>query len=68
MAKLRLPKAKKFLLVYNKGDGDKAYTVSNPIEQDAKSITVYAFGRGVRSFEIEKIVEMCVLGSPVAIK
>jgi len=64
---MKLPKAKKYSLVYKKSTGITNYIVSNPIEETKDSITVYAMKRGVRTFQRNKIVSLSVLGETVTV-
>lgn len=51
-----LPQPAKYNITYERADGDVGnYTVSNPIEANKDSITVYTFGRGVRTFKKSQI-------------
>ncbi len=53
------PAPAKYTLKYEKSDGEiKEYVVSNPIESSDKSITVYAFEHGIRSFIKEQILSL----------
>lgn len=66
MAKsLKIPNPEHFLLEYRGKNGRKHYTVSSPIEANSKVITVYVFGGGVKSFKVEKIIDMRRIGSSV---
>ena len=62
---LRIPKPQKYLLEYKGKEGKKTYTVSLPIDMNAKTITVYAYGGGVKSFKVENIVSMNLIGESV---
>lgn len=63
---LKLPKARQYSMLYRKKCGEtQAYSVSNPIEQDEETITVYAIGRGIRTFRVENILEMRELGRSI---
>jgi hypothetical protein len=51
-------KARKFLLTYDKEDGNREttfYRISLPIEVSANTVTTYVFGRGIRSFKKKNI-------------
>lgn len=62
---LNIPDPQNYLIVYKTDKGPQAYTVSLPIEKNDDSITVYAFGHGVRTFKVDKIQDMRVLGPSV---
>jgi len=50
------PEAAKYSIDYVKADGKVGkYTISNPIESNKDSITAYAFGRGVRTFKMDRV-------------
>jgi len=54
-----LPEAKTFYLKYRKTNGQiHSYRISNPIEQNDEKFTTYAFGHGVRSFIIDRVVAL----------
>lgn len=45
-----LPKAQRYSVTYEKTNGEiKNFIISNPIEEDANKVTVYAFGSGIKS-------------------
>jgi hypothetical protein len=55
-ASVVLPAPAKYDVTYVTADGRTGnYTVSNPIEANKDSITVYTFGRGVRTFKKNQI-------------
>lgn len=62
---MNLPKAKKYILSYQKEKEVKNYIVSNPIDETKDSITVYAIGSGVRSFKRSKIISINICGATV---
>lgn len=68
MAKLRIPKPQNYLLIYEGKEGLKQYNVSLPIDKTDTEITVYAFGKGVRTFKVNKIVDMRRLGDSVVVR
>jgi len=54
--KVAFPKPAKYWMRYQRRDGqEKMYLVSNPIEATPDTVTVYAFGSGVRSFIKDRI-------------
>jgi hypothetical protein len=55
-ASVVLPAPAKYDVTYVTNDGRTGkYTVSNPIEANKDSITVYTFGRGIRTFKKSQI-------------
>jgi hypothetical protein len=53
-----LPVAK-YSIKYKKENGQiSEYTISQPIEKDDSKITAYAFGKGIRSFKVERILAL----------
>ncbi len=55
---LVFPPDGKYRLKYTKEGGEVAeYTVSNPIESNNDSLTVYAFAKGVRTFKKSRVLE-----------
>lgn len=51
------PPAAKYSITYAKRDGTvKKYTISNPLEIGDTNFTAYAYGRGVRSFNKDRVL------------
>lgn len=52
-----LPPASKYNITYTKKDGSvEQYTISNPLEVNEVNFTAYAFGKGVRSFNKDRVL------------
>ncbi len=54
----KFAKTNKYSIKYMKDGGEvQEYTISAPIDKTTKSMTVYAYGVGIRTFKFNKIVE-----------
>lgn len=60
---LVFPKPAKYDITYVTADGRTGdYTISNPIDANKDSITVYALGRGIRTFKKARIRRFAQVG------
>jgi hypothetical protein len=54
-----IPEPLKFNLVYRNAKGEtKTHEVSGPIEKNGTSFTAYSFGKGIRTFLLNRIVSL----------
>lgn len=57
--KILIPNVQRYTLTYKNQRGEvKTYEVSPPIEKSDDSMTVYAFGKGIRTFKIARITDI----------
>lgn len=57
--KLLIPEVAKYDLLYEKADGQREkYVISPPIEKAENSFTAYAFGKGIRTFVNDRVLNI----------
>lgn len=57
--KILIPDVQRYELTYKNQKGEvKMYSISPPIEKSQDSMTVYAFGHGIRTFKFNKILDI----------
>ena len=57
-----IPTPRKFRLKYRTSANEtKDYEISNPISKTDKTFTAYAFGRGIRSFRLDQILDIVAI-------